>query len=72
MSRAINVAATEAEVYSACLQHGATISAIEALASGGTRVVFMNAEATATMTKAFGHRVLTGNVSRHALRTWAR
>lgn len=72
MSRAINVAATEAEVQAACRKHGAAVSAIEALASGGTRVVFMDAGATATMTKAFGRKLLTGAVHRHPLRTWAR
>jgi FlaG/FlaF family flagellin (archaellin) len=68
MSRAINVAATEAEVQAACRKHGATVTAIEALASGGTRVVFQNADVTATMVKAFGRKLLTGAVDRFPLR----
>ncbi|MDT7934228.1 MAG: hypothetical protein RQ833_06455 [Sphingomonadaceae bacterium] len=68
MSRAINVAATVAEVEAACRKHGATVTAIETLASGGTRVVFQNADGTATMAKAFGRRLLTGSVSRFPLR----
>lgn len=72
MSRAINVAATEAQVQTACRKHGAAVSAIEALASGGTRVVFMNADDTATMAKAFGRKLLTGTVHRQPLRTRTR
>lgn len=72
MSRALNVNATEAEVRRACAKHGATVSAIETLASGGTRVVLMNADATATMRNAFGRKVLTGEVRRTPLRNWSR
>lgn len=68
MSRAINVNATKADVQALCLKHKATISAIETLASGGTRVVLMNADAAATMTRAFGRKVLSGAVERTPLR----
>ena len=71
MSRAINVNASETEVLKSCATHGATISAIETLASGGTRVVLMNATATETMRAAFGRKVLTGEVRRTPLRSWA-
>ena len=71
MSRAINVNATETEVAKLCKKHGAIVSAIETLASGGTRVVLMNGEAAETMKKAFGRKVLTGTVQRTPLRTWA-
>jgi len=72
MSRAINVNASRADVLSSCKRHGAVISAIETLESGGTRVVLMNTHATATMRKAFGKKVLTGEVRRTPLRLWAR
>ena len=72
MSRAINVNAAEADVVKLCTKHGAGISAIETLVSGGTRVVFNNSDATATMTRVFGRKVMTGAVTRTPLRTTAR
>jgi len=71
MSRAINVNASQADVLTTCKKHGAVVSAIEALASGGTRVVLMNADATATIRQAFGKKVISGDVRRTPLRTWA-
>jgi transcription elongation GreA/GreB family factor len=72
MSRVINVHATEAETHAACHKQGAIISAIETLASGGTRVVLMNTDATETMRVAFGGKVIAGPVTRTPLRKWAR
>ena len=72
MSRAINVSAAQADVVKLCTKHAVAIIAIETLPSGGTRVVFNNAEATATMTRIFGRKVLTGIVARTPLRTWRR
>ena len=69
MSRAINVDATPAQVAGVCATHGAIISAIEALASGGTRVVLMNADAASMMRTAFGRKVLSGEVRRTPLRS---
>ena len=69
MSRAINVNVLEADVVKLCSKHNADISAIETLPSGGTRVVFNNADATATMTRIFGKKVLTGAVTRTPLTT---
>lgn len=71
MSRAINVNATQAEVIKSCSRHGAAVSAIETLASGGTRVVLMNITAAETMRVAFGRKLLKGAVRRTPLRTWA-
>ena len=71
MSRAINVDATPDEVLKACQRQGVTISAIEALQSGGTRVV-LNADATEKMQQAFGRKVMTGAVRRMPLRSSAR
>jgi hypothetical protein len=72
MSRAINVNAPQADVVKLCGKHNAAISAIETLVSGGTRVVFNNSDSTATMTRVFGRKVLTGAVTRTPLRLWNR
>lgn len=72
MSRATNVDATPDEVLKACQRQGVKISAIEALQSGGTRVVLMNADATEKMQQAFGRKVMTGAVCRMPLRSSAR
>lgn len=64
MSRAVNVDATHDEVVAMAAKHGAVISAIEALQPSGTRVVFMNADGSAIVAKAFGSRVLKGPVIR--------
>lgn len=72
VSRAINLAMDEKDVRAGCAKHGAAISAIETLQSGGTRVVLMNGAAAETMRKAFGERVLSGGVQRTPLKTWAR
>jgi len=72
MSRAINVSAAQADVSLLCKKKGVGISAIEALASGGTRLVLNNAADTETMKQAFGRKVLTGAVTRVPLRSWTR
>lgn len=64
MSRAVNVNATVAEVIAMAARHKAVVSAIEPLQPEGTRVVFMNGEAAATVARAFGPRVLNGAVIR--------
>lgn len=64
MSRAVNVNATVAEVIAMAARHNAVVSAIEPLLPEGTRVVFMNGEAAATVARAFGRRVLNGAVVR--------
>jgi hypothetical protein len=64
MSRAINLAAAAAHIRDMCVKHNAAISAMEPLRSGGTRVVFMNADDAAIVAKAYGSKVLTGPVLR--------
>jgi hypothetical protein len=64
MSRAINLDAAEAHVIDTCAKHGAEITSIETLRSGGTRVVLKNADGAALVTKAYGAKVLTGVVAR--------
>ena len=72
MSRAINVNAAPSEVAAMCSRHAVTISAMEQLKSGGTRVVLMNATDTATIAKAFSKKILVGPVTRTPMSTWAR
>lgn len=69
MSRAINVNATNAEVAAMCAKHKATISAIEALPAGGTRVVMMNADDAAVIAKAFKTKILATDTKRTPLST---
>jgi hypothetical protein len=68
MSRAINVNATQEHVLATCTKHKATISVIESLHSGGTRVVFKNAHDAAVVAKAYGSKLLTGEVTRTPMR----
>jgi hypothetical protein len=64
MSRAININATQDHVIATCAKRKVGISAIEALQSGGTRVVMNNAEDTAGLAKAYGSKVIVGEVKR--------
>ena len=64
MSRAINIKATKDHVIATCARRKVPISAIEALVSGGTRVVMNNASDTALIAKAYGSKVITGVVTR--------
>ena len=68
MSRALNLAATEAEVIAMCAKHSAPISSIETLHSGGTRLVLKNGDAAAIIGRAFGKKVITGTVTRTPMR----
>jgi ABC-type sugar transport system substrate-binding protein len=71
MSRAINVNATKDHVVATCAKLKVPISAIEALRSGGTRVVMNNADDTAVIAKAYGSKVITGAVTRTPTRMGA-
>lgn len=64
MSRAVNIDATHDEVVAVAAKHGAAISAIEPLHPRGTRVVFMNVNGAALVTKAFRTRIITAAVTR--------
>lgn len=64
MSRAINVDATPEHVIATCAKRKVPISAIEALRSGGTRVVMNNADDTARIAKVYGRKVISGEVVR--------
>jgi hypothetical protein len=64
MSRAININATQDHVKAACAKRKVPISAIETLRSGGTRVVMNNVTDTAIIAKAYGSKVISGEVTR--------
>ena len=67
--RGINVDILLADVQALCAKNKTTISSIEALPKGGTRVVMMNGDDAATMRRVFGKKVIEGVVQRqHWLR----
>jgi len=68
MSRAINLDATPADVTARLAKLGAPFTAMEALRSGGTRVVMQNADDAVAVVKAFGAKVNTGAVTRQPTR----
>jgi len=68
MSRALNINASQADIVATCAKRNVPISAIEPLASGGTRVVMNNIADTATIAKSYGSKVITGAVTRVATR----
>lgn len=53
MSRAMNISLPAADVLAMCAKHNASVSAIEALPNGATRVVLVNGDGAAVMRKAF-------------------
>ncbi len=64
VSRAINVKLDEADVIAKCGRKSISISAIEVLPGGGTRVVLNNMDDATVMHKAFGRSVIKGAVRR--------
>lgn len=64
MSRAININATQDHIVATCAKRNVPISAIEALRSGGTRVVMNNAADTAVIAKVYGSKTIAGAVKR--------
>lgn len=69
MSRALNLSVSPADVTAMCARRDVTISAIEALPDGGTRVVLMSADATAVIAGAFKTKIIQGDVRRTPLVT---
>ena len=64
MSRAININASQDHVIATCAKQNVAISAIEALRSGGTRVVMNSITGTDIIAKAYGSKVISGAVTR--------
>jgi hypothetical protein len=65
VTRAVNVDAAIAHVIATSARLKAVISAIEPLVPSGTRVVFVNADDAAAVSRAYGSKVLTGAVTRN-------
>lgn len=68
MSRALLVNLDEQEVIAKCLAENVSISVIEPLPSGGTRLVCNSSEGAGTMTRKFKGRLITGPVTRTPFR----
>lgn len=68
MSRAFCVKLPMDDVIAACAKNKATISVVEPLHSGGTRVVLINSHDAAVMGRVFAGKILTGTIVRTPLR----
>jgi hypothetical protein len=64
LSRALNINATHDHVTATCGKRNIRITAIETLASGGTRLVTSNSVDSAAIAKAYGSNVIVGTVRR--------
>lgn len=69
MSRALNLAVSQADVRAEATRKGARITAIEPLHPMGTRVVFANSVDAAGIARSFKTKILAGPVVRTPLRT---
>ena len=65
MSRAMNLALPEAEVKQICLSQGVSISAIEPLQSGGTRLVCTSSAGADEMRLRLRGHLIEGDVIRY-------
>lgn len=65
MSRAMNLSLPEAKVRTRCDQAGVSISAIETLPSGGTRLVCTREEGADEMRVVFKKDMIEGKVARY-------
>jgi hypothetical protein len=65
MSRAMNLRLPEAKVRTSCEKAGVSISAIETLPSGGTRLVCTREEGAEEMRGVFKKDMIEGNVARY-------
>jgi hypothetical protein len=66
-SRAMNVNDSVAAITEICRQLNIRISAIEALTSGGTRVVCASSDDAVTLRKKFKGKLIEGRVTRSPL-----
>jgi hypothetical protein len=64
MSRAFNLAMTEADVVKHCTAKSIGISVIEALPEGGVRLVCMSGEGAEQIRTKFRTRIIKGDVRR--------
>ena len=68
MSRALNLAMTEAEVISHCRDKSIAISALEPLPDGGVRLVCMSGYGAAQIRSKLKTRIIDGAVRRERVR----
>ena len=68
MSRVLLLSIDEGEVVTKCLAAKVRISAIEALPSGGTRLVCMSVDGADRMRRKLKPKLIAGAVSRHLYR----
>ena len=67
MSRAINLNASVDDVTALCTKHSVAISTIEALSSGGTRVVLLNPDGAERIRTLMKTKIITTPVVRSPL-----
>lgn len=67
MSRAININAPIDDVTALCTRHSIAISTIEALQSGGTRVVLVNPDGAAQLRDLMKTKIITTPVVRSSM-----
>ena len=68
MSRACNLAMTEAEIVKHCAEKAIGISALEALPGGGVRLVCMSGHGAAQIRAKLKRHLIAGEVRRERLR----
>jgi len=68
MSRALNLAMTEADVINHCRVKNVAISALEALPDGGVRLVCMSAYGAAQIRSKLKGHIIEGDVRRERFR----
>ena len=68
MSRVLLLSLDEGQVVSSCLASNVSISAIESLPAGGTRLVCASSDGAATMKRKLKSQLITGTVTRNAFR----
>lgn len=64
MSRALNLNAPQEHVLDMCAKHGAQITHIETLVSGGTRVVLSTGDYAAVIANAYKGKIIAGAIKR--------
>jgi hypothetical protein len=68
VTRVVCIAATRAEIMAECVEQGLSVSAIETLQSGGTRVVLVSSLDAEALSACYDGRLLTEPVRRTAVR----
>ena len=69
MSRALNLNAPQEHVLATCLKQKVSITQIETLVSGGTRIVLKTGDEAATIGRIYKDKVIGGAIRRTPSRT---